>query len=182
MSHRDADVLVIGAGFTGAMIANTLAQSGRRVAVVDAARVASGSTRLLPGVLTADPAAGEAGQQSYEHLAQLGHARGWDLVDATVTLASSGTADQPRLSALGSQPGLCGALDAIIHDLLSSPSIMVREGLEISGLDSEPDHGTMCALADGYTLRAGECVLATGAFTASSDCKYSGETPLSHTK
>ena len=163
MSHTDADVLVIGAGFTGAMVAHALAGSGRRVAVVEAARVACGATQLLPCLLMADPDGGEACQRSYEKLAQLAALLAWHTRAVNVTYADSGSADQPRLTTQGDQPALCGDLGWLARALLTRPNISLREGLEISQLQSAD--GVVCALADGYTLRAPLCVIATGAFS-----------------
>ncbi len=163
MLRSDPDVLIVGAGFTGAMIAHVLAESGHNVVVVEAARVASGSTQLSPGLLLADPADGERGQRNFEQLIVLARARGWTTAEATVALADAGTPDQPRLSAQGTQPGLWCQLHACTLDLLSHPRIFIREGLEISRLES--DGHTVSALAEGYTLRARNCVVATGAYT-----------------
>lgn len=46
------DVLVIGAGFTGAMIAAQLAEHGADVSVIDALPVAGGATRRALGLAT----------------------------------------------------------------------------------------------------------------------------------
>ena len=48
----DKDVLVIGAGLIGAMIAQQLANGGRRVAVVDAQKIAQSATRRAIGIAT----------------------------------------------------------------------------------------------------------------------------------
>ena len=49
------DVLIIGAGVTGAVIASTLAEAGMKVAVMEALNVGSGATRRALGVATLDP-------------------------------------------------------------------------------------------------------------------------------
>ena len=51
----NSDILVIGAGFTGAMIAAKLAEMGAQVSVVDALSVASGATRRALGLATPMP-------------------------------------------------------------------------------------------------------------------------------
>lgn len=72
MSNADVDVLVVGAGLTGAMIAAQLAERGARVGVVDAQRVGHGATARALGVAAPDP--------SSPHFAET--ARGMDLLRA----------------------------------------------------------------------------------------------------
>lgn len=56
--HTDADVIVIGAGLVGAMIAHRASQQGKRVIVIDALRPGDGATRRAVGIAapSLDPA------------------------------------------------------------------------------------------------------------------------------
>ncbi|MEZ5421358.1 MAG: FAD-dependent oxidoreductase, partial [Vicinamibacterales bacterium] len=51
MSHRDVDVLVIGAGVVGCTIAFELAAAGRRVRILEARTPGAGASRASAGVL-----------------------------------------------------------------------------------------------------------------------------------
>lgn len=51
----DADVAIVGAGITGALIAAVFAEAGVRVVVVDAARAAGGSTAASTALLLQEP-------------------------------------------------------------------------------------------------------------------------------
>jgi len=53
--HHETDIAIVGGGMTGAMIAEAFARYGARVTVVDAARVASGSTAASTALLLQEP-------------------------------------------------------------------------------------------------------------------------------
>jgi glycine/D-amino acid oxidase-like deaminating enzyme len=55
MRSATADVIVIGAGLTGALIAARLAEQGMRVQVLDAHKAGHGATRHGLGLVTPDP-------------------------------------------------------------------------------------------------------------------------------
>ncbi len=69
----NSDILVVGAGFTGAMIAAKLAEMGAQVSVVDALPVASGATRRALGLATPMPSPAHiaATLQAVQALSQL---------------------------------------------------------------------------------------------------------------
>lgn len=190
---QDKDVLVIGAGLIGAMIANQLANGGRRVAVVDAQKTAQSATRRAVGIATPylTPA----------HLADT--TRGVDIItnlalrlvvspracrvmhlastpaatDALAAVCEELKGNRPKLQwidgAQGAVPaGYTGGLvahnsvlldlDVLTGRLLQHPNISMHEDIEIQALDSS--HGSLSALAAGYTVRANAIVLATNAY------------------
>jgi glycine/D-amino acid oxidase-like deaminating enzyme len=67
------DVLVIGAGFAGAMIAANLAEQGAHVSVIDALHVAAGATRRALGLATPslNPAHVKETAQGVQRLTQI---------------------------------------------------------------------------------------------------------------
>jgi glycine/D-amino acid oxidase-like deaminating enzyme len=53
--HREADVAIVGAGMTGAMVASQFARAGVNVAVLESRRAASGSTAASTALLLQEP-------------------------------------------------------------------------------------------------------------------------------
>ncbi len=188
----DKDVLVIGAGLIGAMIANQLANGGRRVAVVDAQKTAQAATRRAVGIATP--------HLTGDHSADT--VRGVDLItNLALRLAVSPRAC--RVMHLASDPVESDALRAVCEErkgqrpkvlweskpgavpagfnggmvahnsvlidlevltvrLLQHPNITVHEDIEIQTLDAS--NGRLRALAAGYTVQANAIVLATNAY------------------
>ncbi len=190
---RDTEVLVIGAGIVGALIARQLAESGLDVSVVDAQAVASGATRRSPGLATPSlqrahrrqTARGVemlAGLARQHHLnprpvSALHVASRPDATDALRSLAAELQADgldatweiDPAIV-----PGAFGGGLRIANSIMVDPvllatrllqrrNILVKQKVEIQKL--ERAHGRVLALAQGYSVRAGAVVLATGAYT-----------------
>ncbi len=184
------DVLVVGAGLTGAMIASHMAESGLSVGVVDAQRVGQGATSRAIGLATLDPSAAHFDQT----------ARGMDLLRAIAdrhrvrlqscsTLHLSSTvdgmaalqrvaADHPALrlewvSTVDMLPrGFTGGLlvhdgalvdmDRLVTRLLQHPRIIVKQNVEITRLEAR--EGKTYALGREYSLAAKCVVLATNAY------------------
>jgi glycine/D-amino acid oxidase-like deaminating enzyme len=188
----DIDVLVIGAGLIGAMIANQLANGGRRVAVVDAQKAAQAATRRAVGIATPHP--------TRAHISDTVH--GVDLITnlalqlavspracRVMHVASTPAATDALRAACeelkGNRPKLLwetkpGAVPAgysggmVVHNsvlldldvltirLLQHTNITMREDIEIQALDAS--NSSISALASGYTVRANAIVLATNAY------------------
>jgi glycine/D-amino acid oxidase-like deaminating enzyme len=53
--HHETEVAIVGGGMTGAMVAQAFAEQGTRVIVVEAARVAQGSTAASTALLLQEP-------------------------------------------------------------------------------------------------------------------------------
>ncbi len=163
----DADVLVIGAGLTGAMIAARLADDGARVAVVDALTVAAGATRLQPGLVSAHAATRDETlhiqtQRGAHLLVEQARAHGLDVIDVRATLLDSGSPDTPRYTVIGQQQAWLVDLAALTRELLRRAQIQVRDGLEVKAIEPDADH--VDVLAEGHSLRVRRVVLATGAY------------------
>jgi glycine/D-amino acid oxidase-like deaminating enzyme len=191
MSNADMDVLVIGAGVTGAVIASTLADAGMRVAVIEALSVGSGATRRALGVATLDPR--EA------HVAET--ARGLSLLKQMAERKGVMTQSTPALH-LGTTPereaalrqvasahsdshlewlsdtrrlpdGFAGGLlahdsamidlDLLVMRLLQHPNITVRQQAEAFELQSRTEKTYV--QCQGYTVPAARVVLATNAYS-----------------
>ncbi len=191
--NRDTEVLVIGAGIVGALIAWQLAENGLDVSVVDAQRVGSGATRRSPGLATPSlqrphrrqTARGVemlAGLARQHHLkprpvSALHVASRPDDADALRGLVAELQADgvdaaweiDPTVVPVGFGGGLRIANSIMIDPvllttrLLQRPNIVVKQHVEIQKL--ERAHGYVLALAPGYSVRAGAVVLATSAYT-----------------
>jgi glycine/D-amino acid oxidase-like deaminating enzyme len=184
------DVLVIGAGFTGAMIAANLAEHGAQVSVIDALHVAGGATRRALGLATPslNPAHVKETAQGVQRLTHLATQHGV-LPQAGRVLHVASTAaraDALRLNGLslpGTQfkwetspslvpSGFGGGLSVdgsavldigmLTTKLLQHRGITVHTGIEVSQLEFH--EGRMMALAAGYTIRANSVVLATNAY------------------
>ena len=184
------DVLVIGAGFAGAMIAANLAEQGAQVSVIDALHVAAGATRRTLGLATPSltPAHVKETAQGVQRLTQIAAQHGV-LPQACRVLHVASTApraDALRLNGLSltdaqfkweTSPSLVpsgfgGGLSVdgsavldigmLTTKLLQHRGITVHTGIEVSQL--EYHEGRMMALAAGYTIRANSVVLATNAY------------------
>ncbi len=190
---HDTEVLVIGAGILGALIARQFAENGLNVSVVDAQAIGSGATRHAPGLAT--PSLQRAhrqqtmrGVQMLAGLAQQHHlkprlvgalhvASRPDDADALRGLVAELQADgldatwetDPSVVPAGFGGGLRIANSMLIDPvllttrLLQQPNILVKQHVEIQKL--ERVHRHVMALAPGYSVRAGAVVLATGAYT-----------------
>lgn len=192
-ADRDTEVLVIGAGIVGALIAWQLAESGLDVSVVDAQAIGSGATRRSLGLVT--PCLQRAHRRQTARGVEMlaGLARQHNLnprpVSALHVASRPDAADTLRglvaelqtdgLDAVWEidpavAPGAFGGglriansfmLDpvALTRRLLQRPNILVKQNIEIQKL--ERVQGRVLALAPGYSVRAGTVVLATGAYT-----------------
>jgi glycine/D-amino acid oxidase-like deaminating enzyme len=191
IDRKDTDVLIIGAGLVGAMVANQLADKGLHVAVVDANGVANCATRRAAGLATPQLSAATA----------VDTARGVDIITNTV-LRHGLTPRACRVLHVASTPGGTDALRALyeglqgrlkmswetkpgvvpegftagvlVHHsllldlaaltakLLQHPRIAMQPNVEVQSLES--DRGMMNALASDYTIRSDTVVLATNAY------------------
>ena len=189
---KNREVLVIGAGFIGAMIANQLANTDRRVTVVDAHKVAQGATRQAVGLVTP--------RLTKEHLQDT--TRGVGIVNnlamglgvpskaCRVLHLANSPADslalhelcnvlgsgKPKLTwetspsiipagfdgGVLSYSGLLVDIEALTARLLRHVGIKVYEGIEIQSLDFHD--GRLSAMAHGHTVRTDAVVLATNAY------------------
>ncbi|HEY3290785.1 MAG TPA: FAD-dependent oxidoreductase [Anaerolineae bacterium] len=189
----DKDILVIGAGLVGAMIAYQLANGGRHVAVVDAMKAGQSATRRAIGLATP--------LLSREHIADT--TRGVDiLTNLAVHLAVSPRAC--RVMHLASKPADTEALHAMCDALpdnhralawIEGPGSLVPAGYtgglvaqnsvqidldvltlhllqhpnitlyeDIEILALNANPGHLTAIAAGYSVRANAIVLATNAY------------------
>lgn len=187
---RIMDVLVVGAGLTGAMIAAQMAESGLRVGVVDAQRVGQGATARAIGLATLDPSAAHFDQTAHGMDLLRGIAdRNRVRLQSCSTLHLSSTAEgtsglqraaadhpasrlewiaQPEMLPRGFAGGLLvhdGALvdmDRLVTRLLQHPRIVVKQNVEITRLESR--EGKMYALGREHTLAAKCVVLSANAY------------------
>jgi glycine/D-amino acid oxidase-like deaminating enzyme len=184
------DVLVVGAGLTGAMIAAQLAENGATVGVVDAQRVGQGATARALGLAAADPSSPHFNTTS----------RGLDLlrsladrhkvhVQSCITLHLASTpegratlqraaenhpnsrlewATHPELLPRGFTEGLLAHdgimvdLDRLLTKLLQHPRINVRQHTEILRLETR--NHDIYAIAHEATFAAKKIVLAANAY------------------
>lgn len=191
------DVLVVGAGYIGAIIAAHLANMGARVAVVDARAVGEGATNRAIGLATPCLLPEFLNQTSngLESLTHIADQHGViPVICSTLHVAS-------RASGSDALRQQCAALQKLDHSdrfnwetnpdtvphgygggiwvahsmllnvnyltvrLLQHPNISVFPGIEITRI--QPERGVMHALAEGYTLRADQVILATNAYGGS---------------
>lgn len=184
------DVLVIGAGVTGAVIAATLADAGMKVAVMEALSVGGGATRRALGIATLDPrdahvADTARGLNLLKQLAQ----RCGVLLQSTpaLHLVTSPEREAALRQVAGAHndshlewitdtsrlpQGFAGGLlahdstlvdlDLLLMRLLQHPNILVQQQVEAFDLQFNRDN-TM-VLGRGYTVHAPRVVLATNAY------------------
>lgn len=190
MNSAPLDVLVIGAGLTGAVVAAHLAERGARVAVVDALQAGAGATRRAMGLATICPNAAHLAETSrgldmFKHLA----ARAGVLLNSCSTLHLASTpARAAELRALATDrrdgapiewtergelllPGYSGGLiahnsaqldlAAFIQALFRHRAIQVREHTEVTRIEARD--GAVFALCRSCTIIAARVVLATNA-------------------
>jgi glycine/D-amino acid oxidase-like deaminating enzyme len=191
MSNADMDVLVIGAGVTGAVIASTLADAGLRVAVMEALNVGSGATRRALGVVTIDPREAHFADtaRGLSLLRQMAERRGVMLQTTPALHLATSPEREAALRQMASAhsdshlewladtrrlpDGFAGGLlahdsalvdlDLLVMRLLQHPNITVRQGAEAIELGFHK--GRTWALAQGFTVPAQRVVLATNAYS-----------------
>ena len=190
MTHLAADILVIGAGFAGAMIAAHLAERNVRVGIVDAQRIGQGATRraLRLATLSPHPAHLHETKRGLEQLRRIAEQHGALLQSCSVVhLATTPERREAlqRLAEVNTDAGIewVDQLDALpadldsgllVHDsalvdvdrlmvrLLRHPNITVRQHTQVLKLESH--HDMTYVLCKGYTLSALCVVLATNAY------------------
>lgn len=190
------DVLVIGAGYTGAMVAAHLAAQGAHVAIVDAQAVGDGATRRAIGLATPS--------LSLQHLAETmrglnaltymadqhgvipvicnvlhvaGHMLGNDqLRQQFLQLQKADAARFAWETSIEVVPKGFGAAISVAHSLQINLEFLTVKLLQHPNISVYPnveitqlrhENGIMHALAEGYTLRAESVVLATNAYSGS---------------
>lgn len=191
MNDLASDVLIIGAGLTGAMIAAHLAEQGARVGIVEAQRVGYGATRHTVGLATLDPRP-EHLSQTLRGLEQLRHiaARHGVMLQSCDVLHLASTPERERaLQRAVFDGGANVALEwttqadllpsgfsggLLVHDsalvdvdlllvrLLQGRNITVVQHSEVFRL--EQHRGLTYALCRNHTLLARHVVLATNAY------------------
>ena len=191
--NRDLDIIVVGAGLVGAVIASELASRGLKVAVVDSLEVASGATRRAFGLATPDLSPAHFAQtargvglvvqlaqqlgltprlMSVLHAASTPH--GADALRRLAELHAGGPIQLSwetdlALPFAGAGEGLLVHNSAFIDPailtvrLLQQPGIVVRPHFEILSLDSQG--GEVVAMTSDNTVRAAAAVLAANAYT-----------------
>ncbi len=191
--HHDTEVLVIGAGIVGALIAWQLAESGLDVSVVDAQSVGAGATRRSTGLVTPSLQRAHRRQtaRGVEMLAGLARQHRVNAHAVSALHVASRPHDADALRGLVAElqadgvdaaweidptvvPGAFGGGLRIANSIMVDPvlfttrllqrsNIVVKQNVEMQKL--ERAHGCVLALAPGYSVRAGAVILATGAYT-----------------
>lgn len=184
------DVLIIGAGVTGAVIAATLAEAGMKVALMEATSVGGGATRRALGIATIDPREAHVADtaRGLTLLKQLAERRGVMMQSTpALHLATSPEREAALRDVAGAHndshlewitdasrlpTGFAGGLlahdsalvdlDLMLMRLLQHPNILVRQQVEAFDLQFNRD-GTL-VLGRGYTIHAPRVVLATNAY------------------
>ena len=185
------DVLIIGAGVTGAVIASTLAEAGMKVAVMEALNVGSGATRRALGVATLDPREAHFADtaRGLTLLKQLAERRGV-MMQSSPALHLGTTPEREAalrevanahndshlewLSDTRRLPnGFSGGLlahdsalvdiDLLLMRLLRHPNITVQQ--QVEAFDLQSYKGDSMVLGQGFTVRAPRVVLATNAYS-----------------
>lgn len=190
MNDLATDVLVIGAGLAGAMIAAHLAERNVRVGIVDAQRVGQSATRraLRLATLSPHPSHLRETRRGLERLRLITAQHGALLQSCSVVHLATTPEQREALQRLAEAnadagiewtdrpdalpAGLGGGL--LVHDsalvdidrllvrLLRHPNITVRQHAEVFKLESR--HDMTYVLCKGYTLSAPCVVLATNAY------------------
>lgn len=190
MNNADMDVLVIGAGVTGAVIASTLADAGMKVAVMESLSVGGGATRRALGIATLDPREAHVAEtaRGLSLLKQLAQRRGVMLQSTpALHLTTSPEREAALREVAGAHndsqlewitdasrlpSGFAGGLlahdsalvdlDMLLMRLLQHPNILVRQ--EVEAFELQFSRGSMLVLGRGYTVHAPRVVLATNAY------------------
>jgi glycine/D-amino acid oxidase-like deaminating enzyme len=189
MNDIVTDVLIIGAGLTGAMIAAQLAEQGARVAVVDAQQVGQSASRRALGIATPDPSAAHFDETSrgFELLNRIAAKHGIPLQSTNVlhlattpehetALRDLAALHAPRLewttladvlppsftSGLIAHDGALVDMDYLIVRLLMQPGIQLRQYAEVTRLEARD--GVTYALCSNVTAVARHVILATNAY------------------
>lgn len=182
------DVLVVGAGLTGVLIAAQLAERGVRVALVDALGAAGSATRRSLGLVAPQPSHWQETMRGVELMHQL--CKTYSIPARSCRIAYLATHDEARTRLLNiarlkidttaqwhealpihqdavaegllTESGLLVDLEQLRAALLRQHALAVHSPIEIESLERGPD--AVYALAQGYTLPASWIVLATNAF------------------
>ncbi len=190
MNDLATDVLVIGAGLTGAMIAAHLADRNACVGVVDARQVGQGATRRALGLAipSLHPTHIHETKYGLERLKHIAAQRGALLHSCSVVHLATSPERQRALQQLAEAvrdaglewtaqpdvlpPGFDGGLlvhdsalvdvDRLLVHLLRRPNITVRQHAEVFRLERSGD--MTYALCKDYTVAARCVVLATNAY------------------
>ncbi|PJF47377.1 MAG: hypothetical protein CUN48_09025 [Candidatus Thermofonsia Clade 3 bacterium] len=190
MDDFTPDVLVIGAGLTGAMIAAQFAERNARVGVVDARRVGQGATRRALGLATLSPHMAHIQETKHglQHLKRLAAQHGALLQSCSALHLATAPEGERALQQLAEAapdaglewttqrdllpPGFSGGL--LVHDsalvdidrllvrLLRHPNIAIRQHAEVLRLERS-DRATY-ALCKDLTIKAHCVVLATNVY------------------
>ncbi len=191
MHSAIADVIVIGAGLTGALIAARLAEQGMRVQVLEAYKAGHGATRRALGLVTPDlqPAHFAQTRQSSERLKQIAASFGALRQTCDVLHAASSPSAQRALAQLlqttdglawlsqASDPlpgGLSGGLvvkagaqidlDYLIIRLLRRSGVSVRQHTEVLSLEIDEASSGVFVMCRHDTYFAPRVVLATNVY------------------
>lgn len=184
------DVLVIGAGVTGAVIASSLAEAGMNVAVMEALTVGSGATRRALGLATLDPRSSHFADTSrgLSLLKQLAERRGVTMQSTPALHLGTTPERETALREMAGAhsdahvewitdtrrlpDGFAGGLlahdsalfdlDLLLMRLLQHPNITVHQRIE--AIDLQFSKGNTVVLSQGYTVHAPRVVLATNAY------------------
>ncbi len=190
--RQRGDVVVVGAGLVGALVAHALASLGRRVAVLEARCVGQGATARAVGLVTPQltPAALPGTVRGVDEMTNLALRLGMAPnscrvlhlatrpagLDALREFHQSFGGDRPKLmwearpSALpaGFTAGLISHYSVLVDvaaltaKLLQHPNITVRENTEVHALEWHA--GKLVVLAHGVTVYCAALVLATNAY------------------
>jgi glycine/D-amino acid oxidase-like deaminating enzyme len=187
MHSATADVIVVGAGLTGALIAARLAEQGLRALVLEAYK--AGSRQPL-GVLTPDPQPAHFARtrQSSAQLRRIAEQAGalrrtCDVIHFAASPAPQRALDQlaqiasdvAPFSAPAALPAELGSalvvrhgaeldVDYLVVQLLRRPGISVRQHVEVLALESDEARGGVFVMCRRDTFFAPHVVLATNAY------------------
>lgn len=183
------DVLVVGAGLMGALIAARLAEQGARVVVVDALGAVGSATRRALGLVVPQPSHWSTTLRGVELMRQVCADYGVPARACRVAYLATHEGTRARLLSIAhtttdapaqwhdaipirqdaaaegllADAGLLVDLEQLCAALLRRHNLVVHHPVEIVRLERNTD--AIYALARGYTLSASWIVLATNAFT-----------------